>query len=68
MVRDITETYAREKQLRWRSRMIDSSRGAIILMDGQRRITGWNRGATEIYGWSESEVPGRHSGSHAGSA
>ena len=32
---------------------------AIIVMDLDRRITGWNQGARQIFGWAESEMLGK---------
>jgi len=32
---------------------------AIVLMDGEGRIAGWNRRAEETFGWSEAEALGR---------
>jgi two-component system CheB/CheR fusion protein len=32
---------------------------AIITMDAERRITGWNPGAAHIFGWSEGEMLGK---------
>ena len=32
---------------------------AIITMDAARRITGWNPGASNIFGWSEDEMIGK---------
>jgi PAS domain S-box-containing protein len=41
------------------SRMLDGGFDAIILRDAQDRITGWNRGAESLYGWTREEVLGR---------
>jgi two-component system CheB/CheR fusion protein len=32
---------------------------AIVSMDAERRITGWNPGAANIFGWSEDEMIGK---------
>jgi len=40
-------------------RMLDGGFDAIILRDAQDRITGWNRGAESLYGWTREEVLGR---------
>ena len=41
-------------------RMLDGGFDAIILRDAQDRITGWNRGAESLYGWTREEVLGRN--------
>jgi PAS domain S-box-containing protein len=42
------------------ARTLDSSFDAIIVRDAQDRITGWNRGAEKLYGWTREEVLGRN--------
>ena len=39
--------------------LIDFSHDAIITSNPKGQITGWNAGATEIYGWSSAEAMGR---------
>lgn len=41
------------------TRLVDLSHDAIVTTDAGRHIVGWNRGAEEIYGWTEPEVLGR---------
>jgi PAS domain S-box-containing protein len=41
------------------ARTLDSSFDAIIVRDARDRITGWNRGAEKLYGWTREEVLGR---------
>jgi PAS domain S-box-containing protein len=48
-----------ERKLRQQAAMISLSHDAIITTDPQRVITGWNAGASEIYGWSENEAIGQ---------
>jgi two-component system, cell cycle sensor histidine kinase and response regulator CckA len=38
--------------------LLNLSRDAIVTMDAGRRITAWNSGAREIYGWTEAEAAG----------
>ena len=38
--------------------LINLSHDAIIIMDQNRIITGWNTGAQELYGWTEAEALG----------
>jgi PAS domain S-box-containing protein len=39
--------------------LIDFSHDAIVTLNPAGVITGWNAGATEIYGWSHAEAVGR---------
>jgi PAS domain S-box-containing protein len=62
---DITERKQAETELRKQrdalqrqAELIDLSHDAIIVMDEHRLITGWNKGAQEIYGWPEAEALG----------
>jgi PAS domain-containing protein len=47
-----------EAVLRQHAHLIDLSHDAIITMDAHRVITGWNAGAEELYGWTETETVG----------
>jgi PAS domain S-box-containing protein len=38
--------------------MLDSGFEAIILRDAEDRITGWNRGAENLYGWTREQALG----------
>ncbi len=39
--------------------MFNSVRDGIVLMDSEARISGWNLGAEEIFGWLEKEAMGK---------
>jgi PAS domain S-box-containing protein len=41
------------------AKLLDLSFNAVILRDGKDRITYWNKGAEELYGWKRDEVLGR---------
>ena len=56
---DITERKQREQAQTTYLRMLDTSFDAIIVRDAQARITGWNRGAESLYGWTREEALGR---------
>jgi PAS domain S-box-containing protein len=45
--------------LRQKTQLVDLSHDAIVTADSNRRVTGWNAGATELYGWTESEARGK---------
>jgi len=36
--------------------LVRDSNDAVIIRSGKGRITSWNRGAEEIYGYSEAEA------------
>jgi PAS domain S-box-containing protein len=48
-----------EEDLRRKTQLVDLSHDAIITADSSRRITGWNAGAEEMYGWTEAEAVGK---------
>ena len=48
-----------EEVLRRKAQLVELSNDAIITADANRRITSWNAGATEMYGWTEGEALGK---------
>ncbi len=48
----------RKSEQRFRT-LIESAPMAMVTWDRQHCVTGWNRQAQELFGWSESEVLGR---------
>ena len=56
---DITERKRTEKQLAEQGRLLDLSYDAILVLDAQNRITFWNHGARELYGYSAEEALGK---------
>jgi PAS domain S-box-containing protein len=48
-----------EEVLEEKARLLDLSSDAILARDAADRITFWNRGATEIYGFRQDEAIGR---------
>lgn len=59
VAQDITERILAEQALAEQARLLDLSNDAIIIRDVNNRIIYWNRGATELYGWSREEAIGQ---------
>jgi len=59
IVRDITRQKRAEQRLAEQSRLLDLSNEAILVRDTQDRITYWNRGANELYGYLPEEALGK---------
>jgi two-component system CheB/CheR fusion protein len=48
-----------QSEARYRMIVESATDYAIITMDAARRVTGWNPGAANIFGWSEDEMIGK---------
>lgn len=48
-----------QRALAEQARLLDLSNDAIIVRDVRNRVTYWNHGAEELYGWSRQEAVGR---------
>jgi PAS domain S-box-containing protein len=48
-----------EEKLREQVKILEHARDAIVVQDLDNRITYWNRGAEQTYGWSATEAVGR---------
>jgi PAS domain S-box-containing protein len=59
VARDITERKQIERMLSERALLLDLSNDAIFVRDGEDRVTYWNKGAAELYGYSREEALGR---------
>jgi PAS domain S-box-containing protein len=59
VARDITDRKRVEQALAERALLLDLSNDAILVRDGDDRITYWNKSASELYGFSGDEAVGR---------
>jgi PAS domain S-box-containing protein len=59
IARDITKQKISERRLAVQARLLDLSSEAILVRDREDRITYWNRGAQEIYGYRPEEALGQ---------
>jgi PAS domain S-box-containing protein len=59
IARDITERKQAEQALAERALLLDLSNDAILVRDGDDRVSYWNEGAAELYGFSREEAIGR---------
>lgn len=48
-----------ETRIREQSELLDRARDAIVVTDGNNRITTWNQGATRLLGWTAAEAIGQ---------
>jgi PAS domain S-box-containing protein len=59
VARDITERKQFERSLTEKARLLDLSNDAILVRDPVDRITYWNKGASELYGYTREEALSR---------
>ncbi len=59
LVRDITERKKVEKKMEYHSLLLNNVQDAIIGADLNFRITYWNKGAEQMYGYTEDEALGK---------
>ena len=58
VARDISESKRSERALAEQARLLDLSNDAIIVRDSADRVTYWNRGAFQLYGYTREEALG----------
>jgi PAS domain S-box-containing protein len=59
VVRDITASKHAEEEQKKQAALLELALDAIFVRDLQSRVSFWNRGAQNMYGWSSAEVNGR---------
>jgi PAS domain S-box-containing protein len=59
VARDITKRKHVEQALAERALLLDLSNDAILVRDGEDRVTYWNKSASDLYGFSRDEAIGR---------
>ncbi|MBV9618192.1 MAG: PAS domain S-box protein, partial [Verrucomicrobia bacterium] len=59
IARDVSQQKKIERRLAEQARLLDLSNEAILVRDGKDRITYWNHGAVELYGYSREEALGK---------
>ena len=59
VVRDITARKRAEEEQRKQAALLDLALDAIFVRDLESRVSFWNRGAENMYGWSAAEANGR---------
>ncbi len=56
---DFLDRKQRDAELAKQSRLLDFSFNAVIVLGFEDRITYWNKGAEELYGWTREEALGQ---------
>ena len=59
VTRDMTESKKTEQALRAQAHIMNIVNDSVVMRDLEDRITYWNQGAQQIYGWSALQVLGK---------
>lgn len=59
IIRDASDRKRAEARLREQAELLDKVTNAVIVRSVGGRVTYWNRGAEELYGWAAAEAVGR---------
>ncbi|MEX2116425.1 MAG: PAS domain S-box protein [Bacteroidota bacterium] len=59
IARDISKRKESEKKVEEQARLLELAGNAIIVRDLESRVTFWNKGAEQLYGWKLDEVLGK---------
>jgi PAS domain S-box-containing protein len=59
IIKDITERKLAEEKLSFQAYLLNHVGQAIIMVDKNRKIQFWNKGAEKLHGWTEEEVMNR---------
>jgi PAS domain S-box-containing protein len=59
IVEEVTERRRTEERIHQQGRLLDQSQEPILVWELGGRITLWNRGAAQLYGWNAGEAVGR---------
>jgi PAS domain S-box-containing protein len=57
-IRDISARKAADRQLREQSEILANSREGVMIVDLDNKVTLWNFGSEEIFGWTRAEALG----------
>ncbi|MBI4383311.1 MAG: PAS domain S-box protein [Nitrospinae bacterium] len=57
---DVTERHKAEQKIRQQAQIIDQIHDSVISTDMDGHITGWNKGAERLFGYSAQEAMGKH--------
>ena len=61
IIRDITQRKNAEKQIKYHALLLSKVNDAVIGTDANYNITYWNKGAEQMYGYTEAEALGKGS-------